>query len=71
MYSHCKVEQEILSWSHSPGPVALQRKPPAPAPGREKGWARREASGEPLVLVSCVPLNIRQLGNLFPARCLQ
>lgn len=70
MYSHCEVEQEILRSSHGPGVIALQRKPTAPAPGREKGWARREPPGEPLVLVTCVSLNIRQLGNLFPARCL-
>lgn len=71
MYSLCKVEQEILRSSHGPGVVALQRKPPAPAPGRAKGWARREPPGELLVLVACVSLNIRQLGNLFPARSLQ
>lgn len=39
MYSHCKLEQEILRSSHGPGVVALEREPPAPAPGREKGWA--------------------------------
>lgn len=71
MSSCCKVEQEILRSSHGSRVVALQRKPPAPAPQREQGWARRELPGKLLVLVTCVSLNIRQLGDLFPAGCLQ
>lgn len=50
MNSHCRVEEEIPRSSHGPGVVALQRKPPAPALGREKGLARGEPPEEAPVL---------------------
>lgn len=76
MYFPCEVEFEIPRSSHGQGVVALQSKAPSPCP-REEGIATSSRGPrenllqlKPRTLVTCVSVNIRQLGNLFPARCL-